>query len=82
MIEAGTFLLKRVVSARRAPPGTWWWSTHGNIRIRCPLCTAAYRLEIPHRDVQADGAILYGIEHRVKGCRGRYAVMQLVGWGR
>lgn len=72
--------MPKVANARVAQPGSWWWSTIGNIRIRCPLCLQPYRLEIPHRDILADGVIPYGIIHKVRGCRSRYAIIQLKDW--
>ncbi len=78
--EAGAFCMPQAASARTAKPGSWWWSAHGNIRIRCPLCLVAYRLEIRHRDILADGLVPYYIHHRVKGCRERYVIMRLKGW--
>jgi hypothetical protein len=78
--EAGVFLMPKVASARVAQPGCWWWSRNGNVRIRCPLCSRPYRLEVAHRRIEKDGSILFGIVHRVRGCRERYIIMQLKGW--
>ena len=79
LVQPTPIRLARVASAR-CSPGSWWWSKRGNLRVRCPLCTEPYRLNVRPSDIDRHGRMPWPIVHYRHGCSDHCAWLRLGDW--